>query len=594
MSEHSESDSELSTGIGTGTGTGPSCSQVGSEIESTSSSIRSDTHSHDNPNESEFDSASQRGPRYLREELVEMGMESTTSSSGDANDNRNANANVITRTISDQTESDSAPYRGLSFLRRESVEVEMESTTSTATDANAKRNINIPDRRELLRNPNTIPVGMGRSDTNVPPDANVRHVSFGRNMNVIGLKDDEFSENKERDAVEIQNQIIAHRADLEYSVRENSRQPSNNTLLSRLLPELENTHHDSLTKLGKLLEFSDPYIVLLIFVNSVMIGVGTFDFVTDNKKVNDAFELTDKTFLIIFTVEVVLNLTHFCRLDRLYFPSFRERDVDDSASRNGNNNNSWWHPSWSWLPKLPPMLETERRKRQKEQSWIIFDLIIIVVSWAVDGNGTSIFRSFRIMRAVRLLSKVRSLKNLTRALLHVCPKMGALAFITCILFLVIGVMSTLLFSELKVAENPDEFVGPGELSYDYFGDISLSVLTLFQMMTFDNWHEPVREVMETKSWAWTIFVFWVFVSGFVIMNLIIAIVCESLVKLDQFGVKALHGEDIVMDEFSIQDASVSSTDGKIAQRLMQLENALQQLLEDEVKILEELQKLKKS
>ena len=562
MSEHSESDSEPSTG--------PRFSQVRSEIEITSSSIRSDTH--DNRidvittmcEEPESDSAPRRGLRRLREELVKM--ESTTGSTGDANDNRN----VIT-TIKEQTESDSAPNRGLSFLRGEVVG--MERMKSSATDANA--NQNIPENRELLRNT------VDRPNTAVPP--NVRHVSFGRNM-----IDDEFSENRGQDAVAIQHHIISHRADLLYSVREGPfRQPSSISLLSRLLPELENTHQDSETKLGKLLDFSGPYIVLLIFVNSVMIGIGTFDFVTDNENVHYGFELTDKIFLIIFTVEVVLNLTHFCRLDRLYFSSSREDD--DSASRNDNN---LWHSSW--LPKLPPLLEPERRKRKKEQSWIIFDLIIIVVSWAVDGNGTSIFRSFRIMRAVRLLSKVRSLKNLTRALLHVCPKMGALAFITCILFLVIGTMSTLLFSDLKVAENPDEFVGVGELSYDYFGDISLSMLTLFQMMTFDNWHEPVREVMETKSWAWTIFVFWVFVSGFVIMNLIIAIVCESLVKLDQFGVKALHGEEIVTDEFSIQDASVSSTDGKIAQRLMQLENALHQLLEDEVKILEELEKMKKS
>jgi hypothetical protein len=564
MSEHSESDSMPSARL--------SFSQIGSEIETTSSSIRSNTR--DNRNdvmttmceepESDSDSAPQRGLKCLREELAKM--ESTTGSTGDANDNRN----VIT-TISEQTESISAPNRGLSFLRGEEVEIEI--MTSSATDA--KGNQNIPENEELLRNTGDRP------NTAAPP--NVRHVSFGRNM-----IDDEFSENRGQDAVAIQHHIISNQVALEYSVREGTfRQPSSVTLLSRLLPELSNTHQDSETKLGKLLDFSGPYIVLLIFVNSVMIGIGTFDFVTDNENIEYYFELTDKIFLIIFTVEVVLNLTHFCRLDRLYFSSSQKDD--DSAS--GDDNNLWYS---SWLPKLPPLLEPERRKRKKEKSWIIFDLIIIVISWAVDGNGTSIFRSFRILRAVRLLSKVRSLKNLTRALLHVCPKMGALAFITCILFLVLGIMCTLLFGDLVVAKFPDDFVGDNELSYDYFGDISLSMLTLFQLMTFDNWHEPVREVMQTKSWAWTIFVFWVFVSGFVIMNLIIAIVCESLVKLDQFGVKALHGEEIVMDEFSIQDASVSSTDGQIAQRLMQLENALHQLLEDEVKILEELEKMKNS
>jgi hypothetical protein len=79
------------------------------------------------------------------------------------------------------------------------------------------------------------------------------------------------------------------------------------------------------------------------------------------------------------------------------------------------------------------------------------------------------------------------------------------------------------------------------------------------------------------------------------VNLIIAIVCESLVKLDQQGVKAMHGEEILLDEFSIRDASRSSSNGKqrlISQRLAKLETALLQMLEDEVKILEEVEKMK--
>merc|ERR1711971_1150070 len=122
---------------------------------------------------------------------------------------------------------------------------------------------------------------------------------------------------------------------------------------------------------------------------------------------------------------------------------------------------------------------------------------------------------------------------------------------------------------MPIGKDPDN-LADGELSDDYFGTIFKSLLTLFQMMTFDNWHEPAREVMAVKPYAWVIFVFWVFVSGFVIMNLIIAIVCESPVKLDQYGIKAMKGREIG-EEFSIhdlsQDLSTHSTDGLIAQRL---------------------------
>ncbi|GFH60916.1 hypothetical protein CTEN210_17392 [Chaetoceros tenuissimus] len=371
-------------------------------------------------------------------------------------------------------------------------------------------------------------------------------------------------------------------------VRNDDKFPSQTSLLSRLLPELNSATMTSDTKLGKLLQYIDPYIVVLIFLNSVLIGISTFDFVTDSPRVSDAFEVTDLIFLAIFTVEVSLNLAHYIRLDRIYFKS-NVLIGNDTILGGRMTVPEWW-------PKFEPMAEEEKRRREKDFSWLVFDLLIIIMSWSFLKSPMNIFRAFRILRAIRLLSKVRSLKNLTKALLHVCPKMGALAFITLILFTVVGVMITLLFQGMPIGADPDN-LADGELSDDYFGTIFLSLLTLFQMMTFDNWHEPAREVMAVKPYAWVIFVFWVFVSGFVIMNLIIAIVCESLVKLDQYGIKAMKGQEIG-EEFSIhdlsQDLSTHSTDGLIAQRLVQIESALLQLMDNEVEILTEIEKLKQS
>lgn len=172
------------------------------------------------------------------------------------------------------------------------------------------------------------------------------------------------------------------------------------------------------------------------------------------------------------------------------------------------------------------------------------------------------------------------------ALLHVIPKMNALLFITCVLLVVFGVMTTIMFKD-----SYEE----GITKIDYFGRLDLTLFTLFQMMTFDNWHEPVREVMTVYPLAWTIFIFWVFISGFVIMNLIVAIVCESLIQLNDTGVRALRGEDID-GEFSIRDRVMTDSianDAKMSLRLFQLENALKQLLDEELHILEELERIKK-
>jgi hypothetical protein len=72
-------------------------------------------------------------------------------------------------------------------------------------------------------------------------------------------------------------------------------------------------YHHGKTNLGKFLQLIDPFIIVLIAVNALMMGIGTFDFVEDNQKVNDTFELVDQIFLIIFTIEVTLNATHYMR-----------------------------------------------------------------------------------------------------------------------------------------------------------------------------------------------------------------------------------------------------------------------------------------
>jgi hypothetical protein len=85
-------------------------------------------------------------------------------------------------------------------------------------------------------------------------------------------------------------------------------------------------------------------IVLLIAVNAIMMGIGTFDFVTENSALDAAFETVDNVFLIIFTIELVLQFIY---------------------------------------RGLTLFLD----------GWLVFDLVIIVMSWS--------FQSLQIIRAFR-------------------------------------------------------------------------------------------------------------------------------------------------------------------------------------------------
>lgn len=246
------------------------------------------------------------------------------------------------------------------------------------------------------------------------------------------------------------------------------------------------------TKLGSFLKFIDPIMIFLIVVNSIQMGLGTFDFVTSNPTLEKKFETADLAFLIIFTVEIVLAIGHYCRLDR-----FDGR-------------------------KFTTLYEEEQIERKQNIPWITFDALVIIFSWAF--LSMSIIRAFRIFRALRLVSKFESMRGIVNALAAVGYKMLMVVFLTVLLFIIFGVGTTIMFGDLYK---------DGLTEFDYFGSIDKSFLTLFQLMCFDNWHEPARDVMNTYWWSWIIFVLFVIFSGFVVANLVIAIICDSLITMNQ-------------------------------------------------------------
>ena len=164
------------------------------------------------------------------------------------------------------------------------------------------------------------------------------------------------------------------------------------------------------------------FILVLILINSIMMGIATFPFVKDNPVMSSKFDLADQIFLIIFTVESGLQL--------LYFGWFLFTD-----------------------------------------SFLVFDLLIVIMSWALEG--TQVIRAFRIFRALRLITRVEVMRNLVMALFDVIPKMTAIAMLLMLIFFIFGVMMTQLFKGMY----------PQTLSQPYFESLWYTLFTLFQMMT---------------------------------------------------------------------------------------------------------------
>jgi hypothetical protein len=208
-------------------------------------------------------------------------------------------------------------------------------------------------------------------------------------------------------------------------------------------------------------------IVFLIVLNAIMMGIGTFDFVTDNPDLNQAWETTDKVFLLIFTVELAMQLIY-------------------------------------------------HGVRLFADAWLFFDFFVVVLSWSLES--LQIVRAFRIFRAFRLVTRLTLLKNLVLALFAVAPSMGAIIALLLLILYIYAVMCTVLFKDL---------FDQGITDKNYFGRLDSSLFTLFQMMTLE-WADIVRQIMEKYYWAWFVFSTFLVMTSFILYSLVIAVVCDAV------------------------------------------------------------------
>jgi voltage-gated sodium channel len=95
--------------------------------------------------------------------------------------------------------------------------------------------------------------------------------------------------------------------------------------------------------------------------------------------------------------------------------------------------------------------------------------------------------------------------------------LGAIAALLGLISYIFAVMFTELFGDLI-------------LSDDYFTTLDRSFLTLFQMVTLE-WSDIMRECMAQVWWAWIPFILFVVITGFIVFNLIVAVVCKAISEI---------------------------------------------------------------
>ncbi len=149
--------------------------------------------------------------------------------------------------------------------------------------------------------------------------------------------------------------------------------------------------------------------------------------------------------------------------------------------------------------------------------WNWFDLIVIGFALAPGAGPWSVLRSLRVLRVLRLLTVVPQLRRVVAAFLHSIPGLGGVVAVMIVFFYTFSVLTTKLF---------------GPTFPEWFGDIGSSLYTLFQIMTLESWSMGiVRPVMQQFPLAWAIFVPFIVIATFTILNLFIGIIVSTMQEL---------------------------------------------------------------
>jgi len=146
--------------------------------------------------------------------------------------------------------------------------------------------------------------------------------------------------------------------------------------------------------------------------------------------------------------------------------------------------------------------------------WSVFDFIVIAIALVPATESLSVLRALRVLRVLRLINKVESMRKVVGGLMSCLPSLASVVSLILIIFYVSAVIATNLFGQ----EFPELFGGMGNTAF-----------TLFQVMTLESWSDGIaRPVMEKFPYAWIFFIFFILIATFVIVNLFIAVIVDSL------------------------------------------------------------------
>lgn len=253
-------------------------------------------------------------------------------------------------------------------------------------------------------------------------------------------------------------------------------------------------------------------IFVVIVANAVVLGLETYDEI--ERDAGDTLNLLNDVFLGVFVVEMAIRIT-----------AYAPRPLD--FFRDG---------------------------------WNTFDFSTVAAAF-IPGirESSTLLRLVRLLRVVRVVSILPDLRVLVRGMVRSLPPIGSMGVLALLLIYVYGMVGWLMFGD----ELPDRW-----------GNIGEAMLTLFTVLTLEGWNDVLYEAQEVEPQSWIFFVSFVLLASFLIINILIAIIINSVEEAREAEAEARIEEERAEAK---REGHEVDTEIEIEAKLMALRKALEDL-----------------
>ena len=260
---------------------------------------------------------------------------------------------------------------------------------------------------------------------------------------------------------------------------------------------------------------SGPFTVVVlatIVVNAVVLGLQTYEGAIE--RWGEALDLVNAACLAVFIVELLVRIA------------------------------SYWPRPWEFF----------------RSGWNIFDFVVIAAAFVpgIRQNAT-LLRLARLLRIVRIVRVLPDLRVLLLGVWRSVPPLASIGAVTAMILFVYGMVGWILFAD----DLPDQW-----------GNIGRAMLTLFVMLTLEDFPVYMADAMAIEPWAWVYFVSFILLAAFIVLNVLIGVVLNSMEEA-----RELDRRQALRDRHGVTRPSPVDPEAHahVAERIVILRSALDEL-----------------